>query len=296
MELRQLVYFEAVARHGGFTRAAVALRIAQPAVSARVAQLEHELGVTLFERTTRRVRLTQAGELMLARVRRITGELDAARAELDQLASVPRGRVRLGAIQSLHPFNLAGALAAFHRRYPDVQLTLRSGPLHQLLTDLDRDVIDLAIGPLRSDLPERFNVAHLFTEELVLLTAPGHRLAARGPLHLRELTDEPFVCLPEDSGLRRILTDAADEAGFSPDVPFESTNLSRIRELVSNGLGVALLARSVAESPGAPVSVHSVRPSPIERPVALLCHRGRPLGPASRACHELLAQWPVLGS
>src|SRR6266700_6181921 len=101
MELRQLVYFEAVARHGGFSRAAEQLRIAQPAVSAQVRRLEAELGTPLLERTTRRVALTYAGELFLTRTRAVLGQLEAARGELDELASVMRGRLRIGATQGL---------------------------------------------------------------------------------------------------------------------------------------------------------------------------------------------------
>ncbi|HTF48857.1 MAG TPA: LysR family transcriptional regulator, partial [Pseudonocardia sp.] len=100
MELRQLVYFEAVVRYGGFTRAAEQLRIAQPAVSAQVRRLEADLGVALLERTTRRVRLTRAGELVLARARRTFDELDGARDDLARLAGELRGRVRLGSIQA----------------------------------------------------------------------------------------------------------------------------------------------------------------------------------------------------
>jgi DNA-binding transcriptional LysR family regulator len=88
VELRQLIYFEAVARHGGFSRAAEQLRIAQPAVSAQIKRLEAELGQPLLQRTTRRVALTQAGELVLARARAILGQVEGARTDLDELAAV----------------------------------------------------------------------------------------------------------------------------------------------------------------------------------------------------------------
>jgi len=122
----------------------------------------------------------------------------------------------------------------------------------------------------------------------VIITAPGHRLAGAGPVSPAELRDEPFVCLPADSGLRAILDQVTGAAGFTPNVPFESTNLVRLRDLVAHGLGVALLARSVAEAPGPPVSVHSVHPDPVWRPVGLLHHRDRPLSPAARSCRQFL--------
>jgi DNA-binding transcriptional LysR family regulator len=290
VELRQLAYFDAVVRHDGFTRAARQLRIAQPAVSVQIRKLEAELGVALLSRTTRRVQLTHAGELFLARARRVLAEVDAARTELAGLAGAVIGRVRIGAIQAVDPFDLSGALAAFHRRHPGVELVLRSGPLRGLLGDLDQDRIDLAVGPLPPDLPERFAAAPLFTDELVLITSPEHPTAGAGPLGLAALRDDAFVCLPADSGLRAILDRSAAAAGFTPRVPFESTNLPRLRDLVAHGLGVALLARSVAEGPGPPLAVHPVDPAPVWRPVGLLHLRARDLGPAARACRSLLLE------
>ncbi|MDT7671898.1 LysR family transcriptional regulator [Pseudonocardia sp. Cha107L01] len=295
MELRQLVYFEAVVRYGGFTRAAEQLRIAQPAVSAQVRRLEAELGVALLERTTRRVRLTRAGELVLARARRTFDELDGARDDLARLAGELRGRVRLGSIQATGPFELAAALAAFHRRFPEVELSLRSGRLSQLVADLDADVIDLAIGPLPADLPGRIAARPLFTDELVLITAPDHPLAGLGALAMDAVREDTFACLPAASGLRRLLDQACAAAGFTPRVRYETNIVPQVRELVSHGLGVALLARSVAEAPGRPVVVHPVLPAPIDRPVGLLHLVDRPLGPAAQRCHVFLAGWPARG-
>ncbi len=291
MELRQLAYFDAVVRHGGFTRAAEHLHVAQPAVSAQIRRLEAELGVELLARTTRRVALTHAGELLWARARRVLDELDAARADLNQLADVLRGRVRIGAIQALDPFDLPGALAEFHTRYPGVELVLRSGRLQRLLAGLDAEDLDLALGPIPAELPDRFSAQRLFSEELVIVTAPGHPAARRRTVSLAALRDEPFICLPADSGLRRLLDEAAARAGFTPRVPFEATTLSRIRALAGHGLGVALLARSVATAPGPPVAVHSVHPHPVHRAVGLIRRRDRALAPAAGACRELLAEW-----
>ncbi|MGI5128924.1 LysR family transcriptional regulator [Pseudonocardia sp. CA-107938] len=288
MELRQLTYFEAVVAHGGFGRAAQHLRIAQPAVSTQVRKLESELGVTLLRRTTRRVELTRAGELFLAKVRAVQDELAAARTDLALLAGGDIGRVRIGAIQALDPFDLSSSLAAFHRRHPDVELVLRPGRVAALLDALDHDHIDLAICPLPGELPEHVTAAHLFTDELVLITAPEHPTATAGALPITALRDEPFVCLPPASGLRARLEQLAADAGFTPRIPFESASLPQLRDLVAHGLGVALLARSVAEAPGRPVAVHQVDPGPVLRPVGLLHRTDRPLVPAAQACRAFL--------
>jgi DNA-binding transcriptional LysR family regulator len=264
--------------------------VAQPAVSVQIRKLESELGVALLSRTTRRVALTHAGELFLAHARRAVAELDAGRADMARLAGAVIGRVRIGTIQAIDPFDLSGALAAFHADHPEVELTLRTGRLRALLEDLDHDRIDLALGPVPADLPGRFGVAELFTDELVIITAPGHRLAGAGPLTLEALRDEPFACLPADSGLRAILDRLAATAGFRPTVPFESANLPQLRDLVAHGLGVALLARSVADTQGPAVSLHPVAPEPVWRPVGLLHLTERPLGAAALACQSFLLE------
>lgn len=289
MELRQLVYFEAVVRCAGFTRAGERLHVAQPAISAQIRRLEAELGVTLLTRTTRRVSLTSAGELFLARAQRVLGELDAARGELAELAAVLRGRVTIGATEVLGRFDLPGALATFHARYPGVALVLRSGLIAQLLAALDAGELDLVLGPIHADLLARYSAQALVDEELVLVTPPGHRLGREPQLSLGDLRDETFVCLPPGSGLRAILDAAAATDGFEPHVHLETDSPSSVRELVSAGLGVALLARSASQPPGPPVTVHVVRPAPAHPGVGLIHHRDRRLTPAAQACRRHLA-------
>jgi DNA-binding transcriptional LysR family regulator len=139
-----------------------------------------------------------------------------------------------------------------------------------------------------ADLPERFAATELFADELVLITAPDHPTAGAGALSIAALRDEPFVSLPPASGLRGRLEQLAADAGFVPRIPFETANLPQLRDLVAHGLGVALVARSVAEATGRPVAVHQVDPGPLMRPVGLLHFTGRPLSPAALACRAFL--------
>ncbi|MDN5918926.1 MAG: LysR family transcriptional regulator [Pseudonocardia sp.] len=293
MELRQLVYFEAVVRHGGFTRAAQALRIAQPAVSAQIAKLERELDAPLLYRTTRRVLLTDAGELVLGRVRRILAEMDGLRDDTAELTGASGGRVWIGSIQAIDPFDLAGALAQFRRDRPAVTLELRTGGTAELVAALHAAELDLAIAPLVHGLPDRIATGVLFDDELVLITAPGHRMAGRGALAVSDLAEDPFACLSARSGLRRLLDRAAEQAATTVSVAFECSGPHQIRELVAHGLGVGLIARSVVQPPGPAVTTHAVSPEPIRRPVGLLWHRDRPPGPAVLACREHLLRRAV---
>ena len=288
VELRQLTYFEAVARCGGFTRAAAQLHVAQSAVSAQIRLLETELGVPLFQRTTRRVTLTAAGTLFLDRARRALAELDSARGELAEMSEVLRGRVAIGATSVLGPFDLPAALAALHGRYPGIGLTLRSGLIATLLARLDAGEVDLVLGPVHDDLPSRFSAHRLAAEEVVLVVPPGHRPAR--PAALAEVRDSPFVCLSAESGLRAILDTAASAAGFAARVQFETPSPASIRELVSAGLGVALLARSAAERPGPPITVCHLDPPPPHPPIGLIHHRDHRLTAAARTCRRHLIE------
>ena len=292
MELRQLIYFEAVARLGGFTRAARALRVAQPAVSAQIRQLETELGVPLLARTTRQVSLTSAGEVFLDRARRALAELDSARADLGELGAVMRGRLTLGATEMLGPIDLPHALATFHARHPGVALSLRTGLIAHLLAKLDDGDADLIIGPIHADLPATYLVQPLASEQLVLATPPGHRLT-RGRCALADVAAETFACLPPGSGLRAILEGAAAEAGFTPRVQFEASGPGGVRSLVAAGLGVALLARSTTQGPGPSVAVRDLDPPLASLSIGLIWRHDRQLSPAAQACRQHVARAAV---
>jgi LysR family transcriptional activator of glutamate synthase operon len=293
MELRQLAYFDAVVRYGSFTKAAQRLHVAQPAVSAQIKRLESELGTTLLERTTRRVALTHAGELFVARARQVLAQLDAARGDLAELSAVLRGRVRIGATQVLGSLDLPASLASFRHRYPGVSLALRSGLIAKLLGLLDAGEVDLILGPVHDDLPAAYHARPLVPESLVLVTPPGHPLAADRGVALAAARDEPFACLPAESRLHAILAAAAAAEGFVPSIEFETYSPASIRDLVSAGLGVALLARSAAEGPGPAIGVCELARPPEHPPIGLIRARGRALTPAARAFADHLARAAV---
>jgi DNA-binding transcriptional LysR family regulator len=151
--------------------------------------------------------------------------------------------------------------------------------------------VDLILGPVHDDLPAAYHARPLVPESLVLVTPPGHPLAAGTDVALAAAGDEPFVCLPVDSRLRAILTGAAAAEGFVPRIEFETYSPASIRDLVSAGLGVALLARSAAEGPA--IGVCELARPPEHPPIGLIRARGRALTPAARAFADHLAQGAV---
>src|SRR5438309_148251 len=132
MDLRQLRYLVALAEERHFTRAAAREHIAQPALSQQIRKLEDEVGIPLVERSTRRVSITAAGELLVARARRMLAELDAARSELAALQGLRIGHVTVGAMHTMGPIDLSLVLAIFHERYPEVELTVREASSEEL--------------------------------------------------------------------------------------------------------------------------------------------------------------------
>lgn len=283
MELRQLRYFAEVARRRHFTRAAEALRVAQPALSQQVRALERELNVTLLERTSRRVSLTPAGEALLARAGRILAEAEDAEAEMQGFAGVVQGRIRVGVLASfLNPPRGAGTLSS-SARYPRVEVKIREEDPRGLMRLLKRGELDLALAsPTGIEVTKGIVAEPLLEEDLVLVVAPGHRLARRRSVGLGELSDEPFVLYRPGSGTRNLVVEACRREGFDPIVAFES---DAARALAAGGVGVAVVPRSTAELGGLELRVLRLHP-PLKREVAFFRNGDRYPSPAVRALME----------
>src|SRR4051794_21636687 len=276
MELRQLRYLAAVARHGSFTLAAQELHVAQPAVSQQVRRLERELGVELLSRTTRRVLVTEAGELALARASRILADADALRAEIDELHGLLRGTLAIGIIPAVGPLDPAPLLAEFRTRHPAVDIRLIETTLAETLALLRVDRLDLCFAfspPSRAG--EGIVGEHLFDEELAVMVAPGHPFARRKSVRLTDLVDEPLVAPIRGASLREALDRALDHAGAGARVAYESNEAVTVRALTAQGLGVSLLPRSFADTPGPKLVPIRIAPRPPRVPVSVLYREGR---------------------
>jgi len=284
MELRQLRYLVALADERHFTRAAARLHIAQPALSQQVRRLEDEVGVALVDRTTRHVALTPAGELLVSRARRALSEVDAAAAELSELAGVRTGRVVIGAMRSTGRFDLSALFAAYYARHPGIELVVREEPSEVMLQRLHADALDVAFLSVNQlDAGPDIQLHPLLDEPLVALLAPDHPLAGRARLDMADLRKERFIVFGEGGSLRRIVVQGAREAGFEPTLAFESTESARIRAIASRGLGVAFLPASEAEHDGPAVAMVPVRKPALKRDVTLAWRANRRHSPAARA-------------
>ncbi len=288
MELRQLRYLVALAEERHFTRAAARAHIAQPALSQQIRRLEEEVGLALVERTTRSVAITDAGELLVARARRILGEVDAARAELQSIAGVQSGHVSVGAMHTMGPVDVSLALAIFHGLHPAVELTVREQSSEELAEMLRVDELDLAFLSVTERIESHdLGLERLVLEELVAVLPPGHRLGRRRRVRMAELSEDEFISYREGARLRELLVGAGRAAGFEPRVTLESNESGRIRRLVSRGLGVAILPRSDADGPGADVKIATLTGPALTRDITLAWRAGRRHTPAAAAFLEL---------
>jgi DNA-binding transcriptional LysR family regulator len=282
MELRQLRYLVALSEERHFTRAANREHIAQPALSQQIRRLEDEVGIPLVQRTTRRVTLTDAGELLVARARRVLAEIDAAQAEMEELRGVHSGRVTVGAMHTMGPVDVSLVLAIFYERHPGVELTVREQSSEELAEMLRADELDLAFLSVTERIESHgLGLQQLVSEELVAVLPVGHRLARRRRIRMAELSGEKFISYRDGSRLREVLVSAGRGAGFEPHVTLESNESPRIRRLVARGLGVAILPRSDAESPGAEIAAVTLISPGLTRDITLAWREGRRQAPAA---------------
>ncbi|MFJ8582959.1 LysR family transcriptional regulator [Micromonospora sp. NPDC093277] len=242
MELQQMRYVVAVAETNSFTRAAERCLVVQSALSHQIARLERELGARLFERTSRRVRLTPAGEAFLPAARQCLDAAERAAAEAAAAVGEVRGRLAVGLIPTVAAVDVPAALRDFRQQYPHVRISLRVGASEELLAQVKQGSIDVAfLGLPITARPQGVAAHELARDRLVAVVAPDHPLADEPAVDLRRLSSETFVDLPAGTAGRAQSDQAFAAAGLSRDVAFEVTSADFIDRLVGQNLGVAML-------------------------------------------------------
>lgn len=247
MELYQLRSFAAVAEDLHMGRAAARLHLAQPTLSRQIASLERDLGVELFSRAHRRMRLTTAGEVLLAHTHEILRRSDAARRDARRAAQGELGTLRLGFVQSATYDLLPRLVRRFRSTYPDVHVEATFMTTLQQIAALRSGQLDA--GLLRPRQPadtagtaglELLPLAH---DPMVAVVPAGHRLAGRQEISLGTLRDEPFVLYTKESGSTGydLILDACRQAGYTPNVVQHAMDAPTIVAMVAAGLGVSVL-------------------------------------------------------
>ncbi|PLT43946.1 LysR family transcriptional regulator [Paenibacillus sp. FSL W8-1187] len=252
MDMRQLNYFVTIAREGQITRAARALHMEQPPLSRQLRQMEEELGVVLFDRTGRSLRLTAAGKLLLERAERLMREFSDTLQEVREQGEGIRGVLSVGAVVSCISL-LPDPIRKFHRQYPDVTFKVHEGDHFSLGQELDAGEIELIVTRLPFEFdsePSAYKIAPLPSDPFAAILPAGWAPERGGPISLGELAEHPFLTLKTErtTAMHEKLLQQFRLAGCEPHILCECSSVAVILALVSEGIGATVLPRSVLAS------------------------------------------------
>lgn len=291
MNLEQLQAFRTVAETGHFTKAAAELHVAQPTLSRQISTLEDELGSELFNRARGNITLTAAGETLLPVASRMLTDAEHIRFQMQEMAGLRRGRVRLGAPPSLCVSVVAEVVGPYHQEFPGVGLYLRESGSHNLLNELMGGTLDLALIVASDHDPSASgSLAHrpLLVEELMVIsTDAAHFRDHTEELTLAQLAEIPQIVFSDSYDLRYATMEAYRQQGLSPNIVLEGAEMDAVLRFVERGLGVAVVPATVLlDRPG----LHSrrlIKPS-LTRTIAIAHRKDVRLSRAAAAMQHML--------
>ena len=289
MEIHQLRYFVAIAEVGSFGGAAKRCHVAQPSLSQQIKKLESELGYQLFDRLGRSIALTEAGQALLPRARRILAEVQEAATRLGDEIEEGRGALAIGAIPTMAPFLLPDAVERFCRLWPDCRLTVLEDLTDNLAEALVRAELDLAImsTPVEN---EALDIEVMFEEPLLLAAPATFELASQATISLGDLSAAPTVLLDEVHCLGQLVSDFCRAMKLQRQVVCRAAQLSTMLRLVEKELGVALVPEMAVPRDHSPALVfrrlHDLGP---RREIAVARRAGRPVSFLARRFLDCLA-------
>jgi LysR family transcriptional regulator, low CO2-responsive transcriptional regulator len=289
LTLHQLRTFRAVAEQLSFSAAAQELSISQPSVSYQVKELETVLGLPLIDRLGKRVRLTEAGQVLYEYARRTLALLDEVALVMEQMRGIERGTLRVGASTTVGIYVVPLALGGYKKLHPNLAMSLEIGTRAALLDRLKQCALDLAVlSPPVAD-PDLVT-APFMEDELVMVVPAGHPLAGRRGLTLRDFAGESFLVREPESGTRLAVELAARQAGVELKVGMELGSNGAIKHAVEAGLGVAVLSSRAVELErrGGSLAVVDIEGFPIRRPWSIVHLRRRQLPSAVTQFIEFL--------
>ena len=285
MELYQLSYFLEVARQRNFTRAAERLRLAQPALSQQMKNLEAEFGTPLFVRGRKETHLTAAGEALLPRAEGLLAQAETARHAVAEVAALRGGRLAIATIPSISACWLPRVIQRFRERHPRVELRLleQSSEGVAELVETHQAELGFLQLPISS---ERLQQRLVLNERFIVLVPKSHPLAGQASIRLAELAAESFVFYKGRA--RDTALAAGRQAGFHPRVACESGELETVRALVAAGLGVAIVPQLGAQTLPPNVLAVPLRAPQVRRQIGVIWIRRNELSPGAAAFLELL--------
>jgi DNA-binding transcriptional LysR family regulator len=274
--------FVAVAENRNFRMAAEQLGRSQSAVSMQIKQLEEQVGVSLFHRTTRRVELTSEGERLLAHARRALDEWEGGLRQIREVVDIQRGTLSIGCVPTVAATILPRALFAFQTSYPGINVNLRELATHDLLESIRRREIDFGIGPAVED-PTEFHFELLFNEPIFALASKNFQLPKRRSVDLADLCAFPVLLNSKSAELRKVLDRALLARGLNMEIKFEVLHTHTLTALVMAGMGVGILPRiALPKFRGSKMQALPITNPTLVRSVSVISLRGQSFSPAAR--------------
>lgn len=289
MLLRHIRYFLAVAEHGNFTRAAEVLHVSQPTLSQQIRQLEDALGVQLFDRSGRTVRLTDAGTAWRQHARQALQDIAAGTRALHDVQELTRGALRLGLTPTFTSWLLGPCIGLFNERYPGITLDIREMPQGEMEALLCADELDVGIAFDQVGAPE-IDVEILLVEVLALVVGTAHPHANRqDPMPLQDFASTSLVLFNNTFATRHFIDRYCQQHGVRPKVAAEVNSISAMIEIVRCGRLAAILPEAIARDNPALRALRLATPLPT-RPAMLLQRRGAYRSAAARAFTDVLRE------
>jgi DNA-binding transcriptional LysR family regulator len=291
VDLGQLEAFVQVAGQRSFSRAAEALFLTQPSVTARIQALERDLGERLFERSGRGVRLTEVGSCFLPHAERVLQALSSGREAIDSLRNLQSGTLVLASAPTISTYVLPGVLKTFRSRFPRVEVSVRTGRSEQVMQMLLAD--EAQVGLVRAVYHQDIETQGIVEDELILVSNASHELAGQGGVTVEELGDHPFIFFDRNSSYYAFAQGLFRQHGIVPRTQLELDSMETSKTMVEEGLGIALLPRIAVEREiitGTLVEIPITgMPNPT-RQIALITRRSRPLGPVAQSFVEIVQE------
>jgi DNA-binding transcriptional LysR family regulator len=299
LDVKQLRVLKAVAEHGSFSAAAEALSYTQPAISQQVAALEKQAGATLVDRTSRGVRLTEAGLALVDHAEVVLARLAAAEAELEAMAGVRGGRVRLSSFPTAGASLLPPAVALFTERHPEVELSFVEREPEEAAQMLRSAELEVALVFEYGEMDRRdfervydgLELHHLIDDPMFLALPHEHPMARRQRVRLRDFADETWI---QESGTHSwcggLHRSACVAAGFEPRVGFQSDDYNVVQGLIASGVGISLLPSLALTNVRDDIVVRSLGPGAPARRIAAATLAGRYRSPATDAMLGILEE------
>lgn len=288
MLLRHIKYFLAVAEHCSFTQAAASMYVSQPALSQQIKQLEETLGVTLFDRSGRKIKLTDAGEVYARYARRSLQDLEEGLRAIHDVGDLTRGSLRLAMTPTFSTYLIGPLIKAFHERYPHITLSVNEMPQEQMEEKLLADQFDVGIA-FEAVQSAELDFQPLLVETLAFVTTQDHPLASAHEISLKSLNDQPLVLLNRDFATRLQIDRYFSQHKVHPRVQMEANSLSAVIEIVRHTQLSTLLPANIAKN-NEELKAIAITPSLFQRTAVLLQRKGAYQSAATQAFIQLAHQ------